>query len=69
MKLTFSPASPFARKVRVAASILGLDHAIKIEPADTTDHADTLRSQNPIGKIPVLITDDGALFDSRVWLL
>jgi len=68
MILRSSPASPFGRKVRVAASILGLADAIKIEPADPTDHADTLRQQNPIGKIPVLITEDGPLFDSRVIL-
>jgi glutathione S-transferase len=68
MILRSSPASPFARKVRVAASILGLADTIEIEPADPTDHADTLRQQNPIGKIPVLITEDGPLFDSRVIL-
>jgi glutathione S-transferase len=69
MILRSSPASPFARKVRIAASMLGLDRDIKIEPADTVDPADSLRRQNPLGKLPVLILDDGtALYDSRVIL-
>jgi glutathione S-transferase len=69
MILRSSPASPFGRKVRIAAGILGFDNAIAIEPADPTDRADSLREQNPIGKIPVLISEDGAVYyDSRVIL-
>ena len=33
MKLTFSPASPFARKVRIAAIELGLIDKIEFVPA------------------------------------
>jgi glutathione S-transferase len=69
MILRTAPASPFGRKVRVAASLLALDGDIAIEQADTMNAADSLRSQNPLGKIPVLITEDGTkLFDSRVIL-
>jgi len=69
MILRSSPSSPFGRKVRIAISLLGLDHAAKIEPADTTDAADSVRRQNPLGKIPVLIAEDGdAYYDSRVIL-
>ena len=32
MKLTFSPASPFARKVRIAAIELGLIDKIELVP-------------------------------------
>ena len=67
MILRSSPASPFGRKVRIAASILGLDSRITLEPADTTNPSDTVRAQNPLGKIPALVLDDGmVLFDSRV---
>jgi glutathione S-transferase len=67
MILRSSPASPFARKVRIASALLGLDNEITIEAADPTDAADTVRQQNPLGKIPVLITEDGsAYYDSRV---
>jgi glutathione S-transferase len=69
MVLRSSPASPFGRKIRIASGILGLDDTIEIQPADPIDMADTLRHQNPIGKIPVLIAEDGAAFyDSRVIL-
>ena len=69
MILRSSPASPFGRKVRIAASVLGLDKEILIEAADPTDPADPVRRQNPLGKIPVLIAEDGtAIYDSRVIL-
>lgn len=67
--LRTSPASPFGRKIRIAASILGLSDKIVVKPASTQDSSDPLRQQNPLGKVPVLILDDGtALYDSRVIL-
>lgn len=69
MILRSTPASPFGRKVRIAADLLGLSNRIDVVAADTGDESDTLRQQNPLGKIPVLITDDGkAVYDSRVIL-
>ena len=69
MILRSSPASPFGRKVRIAASVLGLDKDMLIEAADPTDPTDPVRRQNPLGKIPVLITEDGTtVYDSRVIL-
>jgi glutathione S-transferase len=59
--------SPFGRKVRIAMAVLGLDDRIRVEPADTLDEADTLRAQNPLGKMPCLLLPDGTpVFDSRV---
>lgn len=67
MILRYSPASPYARKIRIAANLLGMADRISIEPASTADPGDSLRLQNPLGKIPTLIFDDGsALYDSRV---
>jgi glutathione S-transferase len=67
MILRSGPASPFARKVRIAASLLGLTSKIEIRPVDLEDPADSVRVQNPIGKIPVLVLEDGtAYYDSRV---
>jgi glutathione S-transferase len=67
MILRLTPPSPFGRKVNIAASLLGLSAQIKIESADTNDPADTVRRQNPLGKIPVLVIEDGSTFyDSRV---
>jgi glutathione S-transferase len=67
--LRSSPASPFGRKVKIAAAELGLLDRIEIRVADTVDPSDSLRVENPLGKIPALILDDGlVLFDSRVIL-
>jgi glutathione S-transferase len=69
MILRSSPPSPFGRKVKIAASLLGLLDDIRIEIADPTDPNDSVRRQNPLGKIPTLIIEDGtALYDSRVIL-
>jgi len=69
LTLRFSPSSPFVRKIRIAASLLGLEKDIKAEPAETTSPSDTVRQQNPLGKIPTLVLEDGStLFDSRVIL-
>jgi glutathione S-transferase len=65
--LRSSPASPFGRKVRIAAAILGLSERIDVVAADTNDPGDSLRSQNPLGKIPTLVLEDGVtLYDSAV---
>ncbi len=69
MVLRSSPASPFVRKVRIAIAVLGFDGETRVEPADPTNVSDSLRRQNPLGKIPVLIAEDGiAYYDSRVIL-
>jgi glutathione S-transferase len=61
--------SPFGRKVRIAVSVLGLDPEVAIEPASTQDAADPIRTQNPLGKVPVLILESGrTLYDSPVIL-
>ncbi|MFO1126780.1 MAG: glutathione S-transferase [Methylocystis sp.] len=67
LTLRYSPASPYARKVRIAADLLGLSDRIDIVAADAADPTDSLRRQNPLGKIPTLILEDGtSLYDSRV---
>jgi glutathione S-transferase len=69
MILRTAPPSPFGRKINIAAAVLGLAEQIKIERADTVDPGDSVRRQNPLGKIPVLLLGDGtALYDSRVIL-
>jgi len=69
MILRSSPPSPFGRKVKLALGILGLENEVTIEKADPTDISDSLRQQNPLGKIPSLIIEDGSvLYDSPVIL-
>lgn len=69
MQLIYAAASPFARKVRVLAAETGL--LDQIELLDTAVLPTTLNERvnalNPLGKIPVLLTDDDeTLYDSRV---
>jgi glutathione S-transferase len=67
--LRSAAASPFARKVRIGAALCGLTDRIATHAANTNDPEDPVRAENPLGKIPVLILEDGtALFDSRVIL-
>ncbi|WP_267549629.1 glutathione S-transferase [Rhizobium rhizogenes] len=64
MRLLCSPASPFSSKVRMAARHLG----IKLEEIHVETNAGPalLVDNNPLGKIPTLLTGDGeAIFDSR----
>lgn len=69
MILHASPPSPFVRKVRIAAGVLNLDREITMREADLNDPADPLRAQNPLGKIPALVLENGeTLYDSRVIL-
>ena len=64
-RLLYSPASPYSAKVRMAAGWLGLP--IEAETVNPSDEPAQLVGNNPLGKIPTLILDDGsALFDSRV---
>jgi len=69
MKLHFAIASPYVRKVRAVAIELGLENQIElINRAITPVSPEAeLNADNPLGKIPCLVTDDGqALYDSRV---
>ena len=69
MILRSAPPSPFGRQVRIAAAMLGLTDEIEIVAADTQDPEDEIRVQNPLGKIPALILEDGdVIYDSRVIL-
>lgn len=69
MILRSAPPSPFGRKVKIAAIELGLMDGIAVESTDTMNTEDSIRGQNPLGKIPVLVLEGGeTLYDSRVIL-
>ena len=64
MKILYSPASPYSAKVRMAARIAGVDAAGVL--TDTGAAPAELVDNNPLGKIPTLVTDEGrAVYDSR----
>lgn len=65
MKLIITLTSPFARKVRIvmAEKRIEFEQVVDI-PWDASTHVPDF---NPLGKVPVLVLDDGhTLFDSRV---
>jgi len=67
MKLHYSGASPFVRKVMVCAIIRGLDG--KIERVSSNPHASPaeLLADNPLSRVPAMQTDSGdTLYDSPV---
>jgi glutathione S-transferase len=68
MQLHARPASPFARKVRVAAIETGVIENIEILMAQTPEESRrVVPHHNPLSKIPVLVLEDGtSLYDSRV---
>ena len=69
MRLISTPTSPFGRKVKMAAMIVGLKDRITLENGDPWTEGDILRRTNPLGKMPALVTDDGkAIYDSGVIL-
>ncbi len=69
MKLAYSSASPYVRKVMIVALECGLADRIEKQPtAVRPDQPNTaLGRDNPLMKVPTLTTDGGeVLFDSRV---
>lgn len=69
MKLISATPSPFGRKVKVLLYETGLISETEVCAVTTTpiQTDPAAQSANPLGKIPVLLRDDGsALYDSRV---
>lgn len=70
MILHWSPKSPFVRKVVIVVDECGLGDRVEKRRSIAVFAAPpnpAILADNPLGKIPVLITDDGLnLFDSRV---
>ncbi len=67
MKLYHLPTSPFVRKVMACAIMHGLDGQITLVATDAHASPAALVGDNPLSKVPCLVTDDGlALFDSPV---
>jgi len=70
MKLFYSPASPFARKVHITLIELGMADSVELRltpvlPGKPID--EYVKTQNPLGKIPALQIDTGeTLFDSTI---
>ena len=59
MKLYLSKTSPFARKVRMTAQVLGLHKEIEMLSVDVYQKNDSYKKINPLIKIPALETRQG----------
>ena len=69
MKLYFSPASPYVRKVTVVAHETGQFAGLELvtERSSPVNHNPEVAVANPLVKVPTLVPDAGpALFDSPV---
>lgn len=65
MKLLYTVNSPYARKVRIVALEKHID--IELQEVVLADPDCPVKHHNPLGKVPVLILDDGdSLYDSKV---
>lgn len=65
MKLLYTMNSPYARKVRIVGIEKHID--ITLQEVNLSDPDCPVKNHNPLGKVPVLILNDGdSLYDSRV---
>lgn len=65
MQLLYTINSPYARKVRIVALEKHVD--IELNEVVLSDPDCPVGQHNPLGKVPVLVLDDGeSLYDSRV---
>jgi len=64
MKLWYSPASPFVRKVMVFAHEVGLADSLVLVPGDVWAADPDINKENPLGKVPALISADGVFAGS-----
>ena len=65
MKLLGSPGSPYVRKVRVVLAEKRIDYEYILDRPSNPDSR--VAQYNPLGKIPVLVRDDGrTVYDSPV---
>lgn len=66
MKLIYSVPSPYARKARITLIEARLEGRVETEALDPWTDPPGFRNDNPLGKVPALIRDDGpTLFQSN----
>jgi glutathione S-transferase len=66
MQLRYSNASPFVRKVLVFAHETGLAQNIALIPTDVWAADTDIARDNPLGKVPTLVTNDGVFIGSTL---
>jgi len=67
VKLFYSATSPYVRKVMACAIQRGIVDRIETTPSNPHQSPPDLLAQNPLSKVPCLVTDDGvSLFGSQL---
>jgi glutathione S-transferase len=66
LKLRYAPASPFVRKVLVFAHEVGLADRIERVATDVWSADSDIQRDNPLGKVPALISQDGTFIGSTL---
>lgn len=67
MKIYYSLTSPYVRKVMACAIVRGLEGRIEKQASNPHASPDDLLADNPLSKVPCLVTDDGlSLFGSQL---
>ncbi len=62
MRLRHSPTSPYVRLVMVTLHETGLVDRVSLIPTNVWDPATDIAADNPLGKVPALILDDGTVY-------
>lgn len=60
MKLFYSPTSPYARKVLIVVHERGLGDQLDLYQVDPWNNPNELLAASPLGRVPALVTDEGA---------
>jgi glutathione S-transferase len=67
MKFYSNPLSPYVRKVRITAAMKGVQNQLEVVAIDTNPPDNpAINRVNPLAKIPALVVDGTALYDSPV---
>ena len=66
MKLRYSATSPYVRKVVISLKETGLESQVELVVTNAWAPDTDLPQDNPLGKVPALVTGEGDFYDSPV---
>ena len=69
MQLMLTPTSPYARSVRIALMIKGLDAECAMHWVDPPSDTPELVQANPICRVPVLVLDNGTTLSETLLIM
>lgn len=69
MQLLLSPTSPYARAVRIALMLKGLDDECTVGWVDPASDTPELVQANPMSRVPTLLLDDGTALTETALIL